>query len=533
MVARLGWLKLRLTWNGLRKDWQRRIGLPAVVVAMGWIGWKLSSSFAAAHATLPAAQGAELTMWAALLFSVGWISLPVVIFPLDETLDPAQLATFAIPRPQLLTGLALASLIGPSVVVPLAVLTTNVSIFDGPARLVAIVAGLVILAQLLVATHLFTSMISALLRSRRGRDLAVLVVVAIGLCTFGGYQVISGEVDRLGLTQALSDHPISNWAALLPPVAAQRAVVEAAREEWAMSGLMLVVAVAWIGVIAYAWDRLVGWMLVTPSHSPRPDRARRRRGLAERGAWGPRSIVARKELRFFIRDPRQRLVWTGTVIFVGLAVAVLVVGTESMARFRQSDWLPLLAPALVLFVGLPIALNQFGWERNAASYLFVLPVKPRHLLQGKNLAITAGLVAETVFMSLLLAAFSDSWRVLWLVPGLATAAIGCQLAVGNIVSVISPLRLPREGTDVFAQATEQGCLALVAQLASFLAIGVLLVPPASAVVLTVAFNEVIPPEITTAGSIVWGLLLYFISLGLAGWILKRRMPEVVTWVQVQ
>lgn len=532
MVAKLVWLKFRLTWNGLVKDWQRRIGLPAVLAAMAWIAWKLSMSLIDAHASLQSAQAAELTMWSALIFFVGWVSLPVVIFPLDETLDPAQLATFAIPRPRLLLGLSLASLIGPSAVVPVVLLVTNVSLFAGPVQIMAVAAGVVLLAQLVVATHLFTSAISAMLRSRRGRDLAVLVVVGIGLCTFGGYQVVSAEVDRLGLTEALATNPISNWAALLPPVAAQRAVVEASRGSWTTSLLMLAAGIAWIGVMAYAWDRLVGWMLVTPSHSPRPDRARHRRGLAERGPWGTRLVLARKELRFFIRDPRQRLVWTGTVIFVGLAVAILVVGTESMARLRHSEWLPLLAPALVLFVGLPIALNQFGWERNAASYLFVLPIRPRQLLQGKNIAIVIGLVLETAFMSVLLAAFSESWAVMWLVPGLAIAAIGCQLAVGNLVSVLSPLRLPREGTDVFAQATEQGCLALAAQMASFLLIGVLLVPPASAVVLTVAFGQVLSPLVTTVGSVVWGLLLYIISLWLAGWILRRRVPEVVSWVQV-
>lgn len=533
MVAKLSWLKLRLTWNGLRKDWQRRIGLPAVLALMGWIAWKLASSLAVEHSRLSAPEAAELTMWSALIFFVGWVALPVVIFPLDETLDPAQLAVFSVPRHQLLMGLAAASLIGPSVVVPVVVISTNVALAEGAARLMAVVAGLVLLAQMVVAAHLFTSVVSAMLRSRRGRDLAVLVVVGIGLCTFGGYQLISAEVDRLGLAGALTAHPISNWAALLPPVAAQRAVVEAGSGDWVSSLLMLVSAMAWIGVMAYAWDRLLGWMLVTPAHSPRPDRARHRRGFAERGPWGTRLVIARKELRFFVRDPRQRLVWTGTVIFVGLAIAVLVVGTESMMRFRQSTWLPLLAPALVLFVGLPIALNQFGWERNAASYLFALPIKPRHLLSGKNIAIVAGLVAETAFMSILLASFSGSWGALALIPGLATAAMGCQLAVGNLVSVLSPLRLPREGTDVFAQASEQGCLALFAQMASFMLIGVLLVPPASAVVLTVAFGGVLSPVFTTIASIAWGLILYFISLWLAGWILRRRVPEVVSWVQVQ
>ena len=393
-------------------------------------------------------------------------------------------------------------------------------------------AGVVFIAQMAVASHLFTGVISALLRSRRGRDLAVLVVVGIGLFTFGGYQLVTGEVDRIGVSgalEALSDRRLGGSAP------AGGSPESRGRSTGRQLGSLVGDARRRRCLARRSWARpggdLLNWMLVTPDHSPRPDRARHRRGMAERGLWGPRWILARKELKFYIRDPRQRLVWTGTVIFVGLAVAVLVVGTESMAQFRNSTWLPLLAPAMVLFVGLPIALNQFGWERNAASYLFVLPIKPRHLLHGKNMAIVLGLAIETAFLAVLLAAFSNSWDVLQLVPGLAVAAIGSQLAVGNLVSVISPLRLPREGTDVFAQASEQGCLALVAQMVSFMLIGLLMVPPSVAVVLTVSFGQVLSPLVTTLFAVVWGALLYLASLFLAGWILGRRAPEIVNWVQ--
>ena len=344
---------------------------------------------------------------------------------------------------------------------------------------------------------------------------------------------MSNRIDEAGLAGALADNSISRFAAFIPPVAAQAVATEAAAGDFAGSFLMLVIALGWLGLMAFAWSKLLGWMLVTPDHSPRPDRVRHRRGFAERGLWGTRLVLARKELRFFVRDPRQRLVWTGTVIFVGLAVAVLVVGTESMEVFRRSTWLPLLAPAMVLFVGLPIALNQFGWERNAASYIFAMPIKPRHLLMGKNLAIGLGLIVETLFLSVLLATISGAWRSLLMVPALSMAAIGAQLAVGNLVSVITPLRLPREGTDVFAQATEQGFLALIAQLMSFLVIGLLLVPPSVAVVLTVSFGQVLDPPFTTTFCAVYGLVLYLLSLWLAGALLRRRVPEVVSWVQVQ
>ncbi|MGQ0848868.1 MAG: hypothetical protein ACT4OP_07080 [Actinomycetota bacterium] len=533
MVAKLAWLKFRLTWNGLRRDRQRRIGLPAVIALMIFTAWRLARAYQFEHARLAPELANELTLWASLAFFVGWVTLPVVIFPLDESLDPAQLAVFSVSRPRLLAGLVAASLVSPSVLVPAAMVFVNASLFDGPARLVAIVAGLILIVQISIGGHLFSSVVSAMLRSRRGRDLAVLVVIGIGLFTFGAYQTVIAQIEANGMTGALSAHPLTPIAGLLPPVAAQAAVTSADSGNWGRTLVMVLASLAWIGAMAYVWGRLVGWMLVTPDHSPRPDRPRNRRGLAERGAWGRRLVLARKELRFFVRDPRQRLVWTGTVIFVGLAVAMLVVGTESMAQFRRSTWLPLLAPALVLFVGLPIALNQFGWERNAASYLFSLPVKPRHLLHGKNLAVVLGLALETVLMAVLLAGFSGSWNTLVMVPGLSIAAIGCQLAVGNLVSVITPLRLPREGTDVFAQATEQGCLALAAQLGSFMAIGLLMVPPSVAVVLTVAFGQVLSPLASSLFSVGWGLLFYLLSQWFAGFLLRRRVPEVVGWVQVQ
>ena len=250
------------------------------------------------------------------------------------------------------------------------------------------------------------------------------------------------------------------------------------------------------------------------------------------GPWGVVPTMARKELRFYVRDPRQRLVWTGTVIFVGLAVGGAVMNATGFFDLRDRAWAPLVAPILVLFVGLPIALNLFGWERNAASYLFVLPPKPHQILLGKNLAVAGALVVETTVLTLGLAIFTGQWKWVWLVVPLTVAAIGCQLAVGNVVSVLTPLRLPREGTDVFAQSTEQGCLAIVSQTVSFFAIGLLLVPPASVVVLTVDFGQVLAPWVAVIAVIAWGLVLYGISLFVSSRLLRRRMPEVLTWVQV-
>lgn len=250
------------------------------------------------------------------------------------------------------------------------------------------------------------------------------------------------------------------------------------------------------------------------------------------GPWGIVPNLARKELRFYIRDPRQRLVWTGTVIFVGLAVAGTVLGASGIYDVRGAEWAPLAAPILVLFVGLPIALNLFGWERNAASYLFVLPPRPAHLLLGKNAAVSLALVTETLILAVLLGLFTGQWKWFPLVLPLMVSAVGAQLSVGNMVSVLTPLRLPREGTDVFAQSTEQGCLAIVSQTASFFVIGALLIPPASVVTLTVDFGQPVPAWFASAFALFWGMLIYLVSLLISSRVLNRRLPEVMAWVQV-
>lgn len=530
MVARLAWLKLRLLWNGLRKDWQRRLGFPTLLVLLGSVSWFLVDQFRTALATLDGEARIQFTLWGALLFWLVWVALPVVIFPLDENLDPAQFA-FAPVRPgQLVAGLAASALIAPSVVIPLIVLGAGIVEFSHvlPA---AVLSAVLLLGVIILSGQVFTTMISAVFKTRHGRDLALLIVLGIGLSAFGAQSLIRDDVSRLGVEGAVLANPLDGVMAFLPPVAAQRVVTSAELgHTWAVAGWALV-AIAWIVALGWAWQRLLAWMLTTPDASPARSRRRSHRGLAGRGRWSTGRVLARKEIRFYVRDPRQRLVWTGAVIFIGLAAASVLVGTGGFGRLASREWLPLLAPALVLFVGLPIALNVFGWERNAASFLFVLPVRPRTLLWGKNLAATGALVLETIALALLLAWISGGWASLVLVPGLMVAAIGCQLAVGNLVSVISPLRLPREGTDVFAQASEQGCLAIGAQAVSFFVIGLLLVVPSSVSVLTVGFGAPIPSWFANAFAFAWGVIFYTLSLFLSGSILRRRLPEVVSWVQ--
>lgn len=530
MVRTLVGLKTRLTWNGVRHDTQRRFGFPIATLLLGWAGWWLATAYLSSAESLSPDALAGFACWAALLFFLGWVTLPVIIFPLDENLDPQQLAVLPVSHNQMITGLAAASFVAPATVVPILTLGANSYLLrDGWWMILP--ASLVYVALLAVASQLFSASISAILRTRRGRDVATFLILGLAAGSFFAYRTISSTVEQVGLADAVLSNPIVDWAALIPPVAAQRAIIEASAGDVLGALGFLVAAAVGLSVLAVLWRRLLAWMLTTPAEGSRPAARARRSGFTS-GPWGVVPTLARKELRFYVRDPRQRLVWTGTVIFVGLAVAGTIMGTSGMFDIRDNDWAPLAAPVLVLFVGLPIALNLFGWERNAASYLFVLPPKPSQLLLGKNVAVALALAVETGLLAILLSLFTGFWEWTWLVAPLAVSAIGCQLAVGNIVSVLTPLRLPREGTDIFAQSTEQGCLAIVSQVVSFFSIGLLLVIPASVVALTVAFGQVVPPWFTALATTLWGVVVYLVSLWISSHLLRRRLPEVMAWVQI-
>jgi hypothetical protein len=46
------------------------------------------------------------------------------------------------------------------------------------------------------------------------------------------------------------------------------------------------------------------------------------------------------------------------------------------------------------------------------------------------------------------------------------------------------------------------------------------------------FTDALSPGLVGIVSLLWGLLLYGIGLGQSSWITKRRLPEILNWVQV-
>ncbi|MDP9144050.1 MAG: hypothetical protein M3N43_05045, partial [Actinomycetota bacterium] len=260
MVRLLVGLKARLTWNGFRSDLQRRIGLPVAIALLTWAGiWLARSHYETATFLLdtnPEALASYLA-WSALFLFLVWVTLPVIIFPLDENLDPQQLATLPITPNRMVVGLAAASLVAPSTVVPLLLVSSNTIGMDG-GWWMALPAAFVFIGLLAIGGQLFSATISGILRTRRGRDIATFLVLGLAAGSFFVYRSVSRSIAETGIADVVLSHPIIDWWPLIPPVAAQKAMISAAAGEVVLAVLALAVAVFGLLVLAWLWRRLLG-----------------------------------------------------------------------------------------------------------------------------------------------------------------------------------------------------------------------------------------------------------------------------------
>jgi ABC-2 type transport system permease protein len=111
VVALLVRLKLTLLRNSLRRSVWRTVGLVlgavyalGVVAAVlaGMVGLRLTS----------VGVTADVTVVAFSALSLGWLLLSLLVFGVDETVDPAKFALLPVRARDLLPGLLVAALVG-------------------------------------------------------------------------------------------------------------------------------------------------------------------------------------------------------------------------------------------------------------------------------------------------------------------------------------------------------------------------------------------------------------------------------------
>src|SRR5215475_11587894 len=192
MARLLVQLKFRLLANALRASTTAKV---TFIVSTTFAVLVAAGVFAALAALRGMPTSVDLTTVTFTTFGFAWLILPIFVFGLDSTLDPATLQLYPLRTRPLAVGLLAASVTGAW---PVANVVGLLGVTVGLARggLGVLFAVLAVALQVLfcmVLARFVTTGMAGLLRSRRGRDLGVFLVIPL----FALYEFFAQVVPRL------------------------------------------------------------------------------------------------------------------------------------------------------------------------------------------------------------------------------------------------------------------------------------------------------------------------------------------------
>ena len=458
-------LKLRMVGNALRSSMAARTSFListafAVLVAIGTF-WALAQLRAVSASV-------DLTTVIFSIFAIGWLLCPIFVFGLDGTLDPATLALYPLRTRPLVAGLLAASAAGawPAANV-LGLLGVTVGLAHGGLGvLVAFVAVVLqVLFCIVLARFVITSM-ARLLRSRRGKDLAIFLIVPVGVILEFLIQVIPHAAASGGLSPA-SFAGVDSWMRWLPPGLAAHAIQDASTGHPGVALARLALLVAVIAVLGVLWVRSLARALVTADTTTGSSRVRN--AALPLARYGLRGAVAARFLRYQRRDPASLANWAIAVAVMFICSASTIVGPHQH-------------PGVVVASAVFGAAFAGGYRANPvgqAGPAFVLEATAlsgrrelRAYFSGQDIVYGAIAIPLLVGVSIVLGALVGDLAEGFTAAAVSVAGLGASLAMSNIFGVVlaypvqkragNPMPQPAQGYNGHAVGAIFGTLASVA-----------------------------------------------------------------------
>ncbi len=467
MVAHIVRLKWQLLLNGLRRSTPQKVGmilsslyglsvLSQGLVALVALRFSLPSDVARIAITV---GGSGVTL--------GWALLPVIAYGIDETLDPARFATFAIPRRQLVLGLLLSSLVSvPAAVTAIlafaTVITWSRSVL---AMLVAPVAAVVAVLTCVALSRVTSTAFSAVLsRNRRGKEAVSLVMLVLAVGFAVASSSIIGRLSVPGVLARLAD--VLGWTPLGLAWSAPADIVDGA----IVPGLLrLVLAVVFLVLALLAWDSLLRRALENP-RATSGGSAASDTGLGWFGRLPatPTGAVAARSMTLWRRDPR----YLSSAALMLLLPLGLLVGPVTGG---SSTWSLAMAPTAGFLLGWSTH-NDISYDGTAFWGHVATGVSGRADRLGR-------LAPMAVVGSLLLPGYATLAGVvtgrwsLW--PAMFGIGLGFLLTgfgVASVMSALKPYPVPGPGENPFGAPPGSSALTVVLQAMAGTAVFVLNVP---------------------------------------------------------
>ena len=525
MARLLVQLKLRLLVNALRSSNRAKASFItstafAVLTALGMFAL-LASLHGQSNAVV-------LTSVLFTVFAFGWLIMPLLAFGLDSTLDPATMALYPLRTRPLATGLLAASATGAW---PAANVIGLLGVLIGLAHgllgvLVALVAvPLQVLFCIVLARFVTTSM-AGLLRSRRGKDLAVFLFIPI----IAGYEFFTQVVPRLAATGKLTTASFAgfdSWLRWLPPGLAAHAIQDASdgHPGTALARLALLAAV--IVVLGWLWILSLNRALVTPDASTHSSQVR--------ASWLPmarsglRGAVAARFWIYQRREPLSLVYWGMTAVVAAAPSVSSIIGPQ---RHPAVSFVSAVLGAgfIGLFHANTIGTTgpSFVMEATALTDRNTL----RAYLSGQDIVLALIGIPLLTALTFGLGAAAGFPAFGFETMPVALAALGAALALSNIITVNSAYPVvKRVGTPIYTSAPGYGSSRMAATMGTLFGIPILVSPVIVAAVLTAGAPLAIRAPVLTVCAAAYGFGLAWAGVRIAAATGEGKLPELCQLAQ--
>jgi ABC-2 type transport system permease protein len=520
MARLLVQLKLRLLRNALRASIAAKVSFVISTVLACLLA---AGTFAVLASFRGQAIAVNLTAVIFTVFAFGWLIVPIFAFGLDGTLDPATLALYPLRTRPLATGLLAASATGAW---PLAnvigLLGVTVGLASGVlGELVAVVAVLLQVLFCITLARFVTTSMARLLRSRRGKDFAALLIIPIVAL----YEIFTQLVPRAAAQGTLTTRSFTgfdSWIRWLPPGLAAHAIQDASDGQAGIALLRLALLAAVIAVLGWLWIRSLSRALVTADTSTQSSRVRS--SALPFARYGLRGAVA---ARFWIYQRREPL----SLVYWGMTAVIMAAVSVSAFVGQQRSPNVLLAGAALgaAFVGAFHA-NSVGFtgppfvvEATALTGRRQL----RSYFSGQDLALTV-IAAPLLIVIVFILAIADR-RPEYGFGGtaVALAGLGAALAMSNIFSVVLPYPMAKRAGNPLPQAAQGYTVyGLGGVFGTLITVGVVLVPVFVALARTSTDPVVIRNLVLVPAAACYGLALAWLGVRIAARLGEPKVPEL-------
>jgi hypothetical protein len=573
-VRTLLWLRWKVTLRGYTRNTGRIVSLVFVLLILVPALGGLALASWLAYTNLPHASAVGLLFLVLTGIYLVWAALPLLFYTLNEGLDVTKLQIYPLTRGEQMVSLVLATLLD---------LSTLFIVFFYGAILVAwsnspAVVAITVVALVAAYVHtvslsqLTLAVLMGLLRTRRYRDVTIIIFALFGVaCSFSGQVVarLFSSATGPGNPAQLAQAPIEQYLRWTPPGMAAESITLA-------NGGNISLALIWLGgsvvliplVLAlWAWvlDRGITTAETSAAGGGRSRRAGRRqptgsaaagaavatvhvaaapavaaRGVGRRGfrlLSGATRAIARKDALYLWRDPQLKAQLLSTLFLVVLILFPNIFSGGGSASSYDTYGVPdvLGGGASVFLAILPALLvtetftqNSLGMDRQGLQTLFLFPVRPLDILWGKNLFAGGFAMIFMTILAVVKAVLTGGWLYVPLTLCGGLAAVLLVMGCGNVTSVLLPFRWRqmRMG-DTSSLAGENGCLRGILQMVVLAVVAVLLIPVALALILPIVLTQLTWYVFLVPAVLLYGVGFHQIASRIIARVMLRRTPEIL------